>query len=477
MGSTKNTPGTYTRPSSDAAYQAAIKAQQSARQKEAETKKAKDDKKKLQQQLTDAKAEEKKILGQKTAKEKELAPFEASIAQMKQDAISPSSPGGTTVTSTEQTAITNAEVEYIFPLQNQLNAINKRLADAITKRKDIEKKLGATQTTAAANTLKKDKASNQTTKKNNTNKTSGNNNIQTFSGYVPVSYVYNAPMISAAYLNPRGPQQGVKIYSEDGIIDNAQSNLLTRSVGAPKFTDQGENLWKGAEYSSKGVIQMNTEFNSSVISGYTKGTKYDDQLYGFRFLYNPKEVSMTWGLAEGVNFEAVQAGLDKSTPISTGLLNSTISFSLLLNRMGDMQYLDENGLIPGTRNPYPSFALSKGKTLNKELSEIYKRGTMYDLEYLFKTMMGINATYNSSLNGLTADRGWLQGLPIDLHLGDGLRYQVRVGSMDVNHVIFNDRMVPILSTVNITCHRFYVLAKSTSSTSAVRGGGRGAVAG
>ena len=76
--------------------------------------------------------------------------------------------------------------------------------------------------------------------------------------------------------------------------------------------------------------------------------------------------------------------------------------------------------------------------------------------------MGVNATYKSMLNGYTADKGWLQGTPVDLHLGDGLRYQVRIGSLDVNHTIFNDRMVPILSTVNITCHRFYDLAPYTT---------------
>jgi hypothetical protein len=80
---------------------------------------------------------------------------------------------------------------------------------------------------------------------------------------------------------------------------------------------------------------------------------------------------------------------------------------------------------------------------------------MYDMEYLFKTLMGLNSTYDSGLNGRTADKGWLNGLPIELHLGDGLRYLVRIGSLEVKHLIFNDRMVPIISSVDITCHRFY----------------------
>jgi hypothetical protein len=158
---------------------------------------------------------------------------------------------------------------------------------------------------------------------------------------------------------------------------------------------------------------------------------------------------MSWGIATGVNWEVVQSGQDKSSPISLGLLNSTIAFSVLLNRTNDMSYLDENGLVADVKDPYP-FTVKP-----EDLKEIYKRGTMYDMEYLFKTIMGLNATYDSGLNGRSADAGWLNGLPVELHLGDGLRYLVRIGTLEINHMIFNDRMVPILSSVNMTCHRFY----------------------
>ena len=35
-----------------------------------------------------------------------------------------------------------------------------------------------------------------------------------------------------------------------------------------------------------------------------------------------------------------------------------------------------------------------------------------------------------------------------------MRYKVRISSLDVNHAMFDERMVPILSYVNITCARF-----------------------
>jgi hypothetical protein len=103
-----------------------------------------------------------------------------------------------------------------------------------------------------------------------------------------------------------------------------------------------------------------------------------------------------------------------------------------------------------TEDPYPNPTPD-----DTERKVIWKRGTMYDLEYLFRSMGGPYADYKSGLNGTTADRGWLQPIPVELHLGTGLHYLVRVSSLDVKHIMFNERMVPILSTVNINCTRYY----------------------
>lgn len=415
-------------------------------------------------QLTDAKEWEARTLAAKNAKEKELAANKATLASMTAAYKLPSSDGGTSITGTEQTTLNNYGSLYIAPLITEVNTLKQKYTDAVAARKAAEKAVSDITANTGGNKALKNYLKNNKTHKS---KKSSSEEQKPF-GYSPVTFKYNAPMVSWAYLSSKGPQQGVKVYVADGEVDENKSKVLSRSVGAPIPTDRGEYVFQN-EFSSKGVLQMNTQFNSTTINSMGTNAKYDDKLYGFRFLYNPKEVSMTWGLAEGVNWEAVQTGLDKSTPVSTGLLNSTISFSLLLNRMADMQYLDSNGLRADVANPYP---INVDKT---DLAAIYKRGTMYDIEYLFKTIMGVNATYNSGLNGLTADKGWLNGTPIDLHLGDGLRYQVRIGSLDVAHTIFNDRMVPILSTINITCHRFYDLLPSTTNDSATRRGDRGAI--
>ena len=245
-------------------------------------------------------------------------------------------------------------------------------------------------------------------------------------------------MINTSYLNTDGPQQ----------------QTIKQPTNDPGNVLKAQESWTDPYLGSKGIIQMDSDVVMNT-SNYApnKDNNYDGNLYGFKFLYNPKEVNMTWAVAEGMNWEGIQAGLDPGTAPTAALNNSTISFSLLLNRIGDMGYLTSNGLKQNV-NPYTKFNIVPGKTIDQEVSEIYNKGTMYDLEYLFRTISGINSTFTSKFSDITADRGWLYGFAVELHLGNKMRYKVRISSLDVNHAMFDERMVPILSYVNITCARF-----------------------
>jgi len=284
-------------------------------------------------------------------------------------------------------------------------------------------------------------------------------------------YKYNIPMLRSAYHSPFGIQ--------------ANSTSDSKSVAAPEFTNARE-AWKGVT-PSKGTIQMSKVFAANAMKPKsTKGLIRSEQPYGFRFMYNPTDVSMAWGIVDAFSPEYVQSGMDGMSGIAVGLMKGTISFSLLLNRIGESNVLDSEGYYQGVfadigiDNLNDSTAYIAGRYgINSGLSApqnygqvsspwgmagepdreerkmIYDRGTMYDLEYLFRAMGGYYADYKSGLNGTTADRGWLQPIPMELHLGAGLRYLVRVSSLDVKHLMFNERMVPTLSTVNLVCTRYY----------------------
>jgi hypothetical protein len=287
-------------------------------------------------------------------------------------------------------------------------------------------------------------------------------------------YKYNLPMLKAAYLNPFGPQGS-------SLVDRAL-------IGAPinEFTN-ARLAWKGVK-PARGTLQMSKVFAANALAKpkkLAKGQKRNEQPYGFRFLYNPTEISMAWGIVDAFSPEYVQSDSAGMSGVAVGLMKGTIAFSLLLNRISDVNMLQEDGSyhagMSGNDMDYDFYSYSQvlypavgtqvvpvipTPPLNspyglseepsfEERATIWKKGTMYDIEYLFRAMGGFYADYESGLNGQTADRGWLQPIPMELHLGTGLRYLVRVSSLDLKHMMFNERMVPTLTTVNVVCTRYY----------------------
>ena len=274
------------------------------------------------------------------------------------------------------------------------------------------------------------------------------------------SIKFNIPMVSQAYF--RGIQAEV---------------LNGNHVDAGRYV-AAQNTWSigadGTPISGRGAFQIDRKTTNAaavaqaVKDAATLKTKPDTNLYGFRFLYNPNSVNMNWGSVQAQDPIYESSGQDVFIPGTSNLIQSYVDFSIIINRIEDFNYIDNHGLkklmsvpsnnptdygskIVTVNNPYP-----KGIS-NSELVQIYEKGTMYDIEYLFKTMHALtgNVSYSSSLMGTTSDPGWLPVRPVELHLGNHLRYRVRIQSLSVNHTVFNPRMIPILSTVNFSCARYW----------------------
>jgi len=251
-------------------------------------------------------------------------------------------------------------------------------------------------------------------------------------------YKYNAPLVAGAYFG-----QGI-------AADSLTGDLETRgfTINAPVFTD-AYNAWRGVN-GGRGTIQMDRKYVNAIGKAQknTAKSKFDPQMYGFKFLYNPTTVSMAWGVQQMMDPNYESSGEDVFNPISAGLISSTIVFEVVLNRIADFNHLNEDGSLRG-KYPYGQIDVPV-----EDRKQIYKRGTMYDLEYFFKTINGPHGTFTSAYNGLTADSGWLRPASMELHLGAGMRYRIRINEVAINHLIFNNRMVPILSKVQFTCGRY-----------------------
>jgi hypothetical protein len=248
---------------------------------------------------------------------------------------------------------------------------------------------------------------------------------------------FNAPLVNSSYFLNKG-------------------DLPKMLPAGSSSLDNAEVFWTQKNY-GKGTIQMDRLTNTAELKATAKKEaaknkiQFDDKMYGFRFQYNPTTVNMSWAGMMGANpvFEA--AGLDPAVPMSANLFTGTISFDIILNRIQDIALLDNAGGFKQKTNPYP-WTVSP-----EDRKTIVEKGTMYDLEYLFRTLHGyaFYTNFKSTLMGKTNDPGWLPVRPVELHLGNKLRYRVRVSGLEVVHKIFSDKMIPILSVVTISCNRYW----------------------
>ena len=440
-------PNKYARPGSIALTTSQIISNvQNEQQRVNEEKNIKAEKAKQQKALQAAVREFDVLTTAKKARYVELAGLETTLRNLYTAYAPPPYTGG------EQANLNNA-ILNITNMNSAIAVLTTRINTAETLKKSIQNQLISSSQAAAKKEF--DKKTTKNTKDikkpgRGSKPITGATEDTTVSPPTPPIplYTYNAPMVRSAYFKNEGPQSETTFRG----ISDAGNYTDAKNMYTPIKYDPLTGAVLESAPAAKGTIQMyRNKYDLTRYYQTKENTDLDSTMYGFKFLYNPTEVSMGWGIAEGVNPDVIQSGADGYiVPIGAGLNQSTIDFTLLLNRIGDMAYLDSNGRITGAEDPYPG-------NFNKleDLKMIYKKGTMYDLEYLFRTINGPNASYQSSLNDKTADRGFLLGAQVELHLGDGLRYLVRIGSLSINHTVFNDRMVPILSNVQISCHRFY----------------------
>lgn len=221
-----------------------------------------------------------------------------------------------------------------------------------------------------------------------------------------------------------------------------------------------EALWRSG-VATKGRIQTFVPFTGKTPDSF--GGRQLEQFAAskalsrkaFQFHYNPGSVDMSYGSVPDVDLGYLASGQSVTNFLQA---LGQVSFEILLNRMPDMKFINPSGDYrkPGVKyavDVYDREPLTDSNRTN-ELKDIYNKGTMYDLEFLLRVLMG-GVAFKSQLRGgeITSDLGFAIPQPVELHLGNRLRYVISVTSLNVRHVIFNERMVPLFSTVSITANR------------------------
>jgi hypothetical protein len=285
----------------------------------------------------------------------------------------------------------------------------------------------------------------------------------------PVTYSpivnYNVSTVKEAYF-----YTGMSFVNEadpdwlgNGATDKFDSSIW--SGNTPGKVNDARNLWQNTvATNSKGMIQtwLPPGNRASYVTGTdgnfaTLSSRQSIQRYGFQFLYNPTTIEMSYGGVADVDPGMQSSGTEEFLLANPNVFQSTIGIQVIINRMFDFQYINQNGIKSGQISDF----YAGNVPTNADLKTIYDKGTMYDIEYLLQTMFPFEP-YASQLRGTTSDIGFLGASPVELHLGKSLRYVAQINNISVNHVIFDNRMVPLFTTISISTNRIPDYKAATS---------------
>jgi len=166
-------------------------------------------------------------------------------------------------------------------------------------------------------------------------------------------------------------------------------------------------------------------------------------IWGFKFTYNPTAIE--YGTTTNTSIDWM---LNSKDPANLLGGNTSVTVSLYLNRIADMTELKNWGGGSYTKN-YPR-ALTP-----EEVEGILRRGTEYDLEFLYRVLNGSpGKTALLNYPGESSDFGYITGTPCWFHIHDNLKYYGSFATLSVTHVMFTQEMVPMLSKVDISFIRY-----------------------
>lgn len=236
----------------------------------------------------------------------------------------------------------------------------------------------------------------------------------------------------------------------------------TSSAYNPPYGDGDiKQVWENPDARDKKDWRLGTLIGTNEVLSAYKDEPDKDYRYGFRFLYNPTTISMVASVNKDISPQAQKDASGMMLITASGI--GTISMELLLNRIPEVN------------------EKRKDKELTEEQKDLRDRGTIVDLDYLFRVPNGtwgiasgygapsVKAKVNKGDKATrvkdavqteyvnqSGDIGIVIPTPMWLTLGPGLRYYGWLQSVDYNHTMFNEDMVPMLTRVKITFQRAFL---------------------
>jgi len=256
--------------------------------------------------------------------------------------------------------------------------------------------------------------------------------------YVPVVYDWEGNRVTGVDATAPGTRQSLL-----GVGSYAQRvQRKARIVQWIKIEDEWRVTQSGEAYDRKGKVKDSWDNSQPLVPNNVR--------YGFRFTYNPSEVSFSMSPIPGIDPGVIISGIGRSYPMGDED-GGSIQITTYLNRIEDMAFLVRRGSgkwgYSTNVRPYGNRDIDV-----KDLEGIATRGTGYDLEFLFRATLG--KPYRTKTRGLTADIGLILGLPLLLNMGGGMSYTGRLTGLSYNHMYFTSQMVPTFTQVTMSFSRF-----------------------
>lgn len=276
------------------------------------------------------------------------------------------------------------------------------------------------------------------------------------------STVFNPPPI-----NMLSPERYAPHNIEDGDDRQPFGQVLTPDEQARRLVTVTQPLYLAAKEAE----------------GQTEGGRLQYTTpWGFRALFNPTAWGYSGQVFEGATIS--QMSMAKGDLLVPGtfsyqidlMINRSLDMAVLTAEVGEKMHdpktaaqINWSGLA---QQHYPAGTWTGGAWLDRfsgktkaktgsshshmhPLMEIYRRGTEYDIDFLYRVINGdpVNKV-PGIINRWTSQRGILSPQRVRVTIGGADAFEGQITNINVNHVVMNKMMVPMVSFLSLSVQRW-----------------------
>lgn len=258
-------------------------------------------------------------------------------------------------------------------------------------------------------------------------------------------FVNNNPLGTSIHRERRGV---IWHWDDGGLVSTVDDESLEIT------TSEAEQKKKDSEKKSK-------------VGDRSGKNQYD---YGFQFLWNPETIQQNIER----NMDVTPSSADRFRSVAGAFPGQeTYSFTITLDRVNDFacikEWANDPSKLPFFIDNYYKHGYGENSATGKlqKLKDLATYGTMADLEYLFKALNGTgagsdpkdkNKTWTTLLKKPTSNIGFLSPSLLAFRLGPdatkSLSFVGWITSLNINHLMFTETMIPIRTTVSFSCAAF-----------------------